>query len=309
MYDRSRLLDLTSRTYALTIPFLPEPSRRYFSIAYLIMRTSDTFEDAETWSTDKRCAALDEFGRLIRFADRPDLEAVSDFVRRLDEDRPSSHPGYRELIAEMGGLLTDLADLPQAPRDLVVHYSYEMILGMKKTLLRSVGRKHAITILGLGELREYCYYVAGLVGEMLTEILFLDAPQMEKELPWLRAHSKYFGEALQLTNVLKDSSADAVEDRSFISSEEVRAQAFQVAKEDLRIAVRYIEKIQDCGVPPGFVGFTTFPIKLSLATLRLTLEKGPGHKLSRADVLAAEAFVKQAALTGERTIPEIVDLT
>ena len=44
MYDRSRLLDLTSRTYALTIPFLPEPSRRYFSIAYLIMRTSDTFE-------------------------------------------------------------------------------------------------------------------------------------------------------------------------------------------------------------------------------------------------------------------------
>ncbi len=309
MYDRSRLLDLTSRTYALTIPFLPEPSRRYFSIAYLIMRTSDTFEDAETWSTDKRCAALDEFGRLICFADRPDLEAVSDFVRRLDEDRPSSHAGYQELIAEMGGLLTDLADLPQAPRNLVVHYSYEMILGMKKTLLRSVGRKHAITLLGLGELREYCYYVAGLVGEMLTEILYLDAPQMEKELPWLRAHSKYFGEALQLTNVLKDSSADAVEDRSFISSEEVRAQAFQVAKEDLRIAVRYIEKIQDCGVPPGFVGFTTFPIKLSLATLRLTLEKGPGHKLSRADVLAAEAFVKQAALTGERTIPEIVDLT
>lgn len=308
MYDRTRLLDLTSRTYALTIPFLPEPSRRYFSIAYLIMRTSDTFEDAETWSTDKRCAALEEFGRLIRFEKSPDHRAIAGFVQRLEADPPSSHVGYRELISQMDGLLDDLADLPQAPRDLVVRYSYEMILGMTRVLRRSADREHAITLRGLGELREYCYYVAGLVGEMLTEILYLDAPQMGRDIEWLRANSKYFGEALQLTNVLKDSSADAVEDRSFISSEEVRAQAFAVAKEDLRIAVRYIEKIQDCGVPPGFVGFTTFPIKLSLATLRLTLEKGPGHKMSRADVLAAEAFVKRAAETGERTIPEIDEL-
>lgn len=308
MYDRDHLLLLTSRTYALTIPFLPEPSCRYFSIAYLIMRTSDTFEDAETWSTEKRCAALEEFGRLIRFEEKPDQAAIADFVRRLEQDMPSTHEGYRELILQMGGLLDDLAGIPKAARDLVVHYSYEMIVGMKKVLLRSVGREHAITLYGLDELREYCYYVAGLVGEMLTELLYLDAPQMGAKIDWLRSVSKYFGEALQLTNILKDTKDDAVEDRSFVSSDEVRAQAFQVAKEDLRIAVRYIETIQDCGVQPGLVGFTTFPIKLSLATLRLNLEKGPGHKMTRADVLAAVAFVEKAIVSGERTIPEIVDL-
>ena len=308
MYDRNHLLDLTSRTYALTIPFLPEPTRRNFAIAYLIMRTSDTFEDAETWSIQKRCDALDEFGKLIRFEKEPDQAAIADFIRRLEADQPSSHAGYQELIASMGGLLADLADLPEAPRRLVVHYSYEMIVGMKKTLLRSVGRAHAIDLKGLDELREYCYYVAGLVGEMLTEILFLDAPQMGAEISWLRAHSKYFGEALQLTNILKDSSSDAVEDRSFVSSEEVRAQAFAVAKEDLRIAVRYIETIQRLGAPAGFIGFTTFPIKLSLATLKLTLEKGPGHKISRAEVMAAVDYVKKAAASGQRTIPEIDDL-
>jgi len=43
------LLEKTSRTFALSIPVLPEPTRRQVMIAYLLFRIADTFEDAAHW--------------------------------------------------------------------------------------------------------------------------------------------------------------------------------------------------------------------------------------------------------------------
>jgi farnesyl-diphosphate farnesyltransferase len=40
------LLTKTSRTFALSIPELPEPTMREVTIAYLLFRIADTFEDA-----------------------------------------------------------------------------------------------------------------------------------------------------------------------------------------------------------------------------------------------------------------------
>jgi len=40
------LLQKTSRTFALAIPLLPEPTRTAVGAAYLLFRVADTFEDA-----------------------------------------------------------------------------------------------------------------------------------------------------------------------------------------------------------------------------------------------------------------------
>ena len=40
------LLENTSRTFALSIPVLPEPTRRQVMIAYLLFRIADTFTDS-----------------------------------------------------------------------------------------------------------------------------------------------------------------------------------------------------------------------------------------------------------------------
>ncbi|HZD06425.1 MAG TPA: squalene/phytoene synthase family protein, partial [Longimicrobiales bacterium] len=45
MADLGRLLDRTSRTFALNIPLLPQPTRREVTVAYLLFRIADTFED------------------------------------------------------------------------------------------------------------------------------------------------------------------------------------------------------------------------------------------------------------------------
>ena len=60
------LLEKTSRTFALSIPVLPEPTRREVMIAYLLFRIADTFEDAAHWSPEDRIAALADFRGAAR---------------------------------------------------------------------------------------------------------------------------------------------------------------------------------------------------------------------------------------------------
>ena len=50
MIDVNDLLVKTSRTFALAIPLLPEPTRREVGLAYLLFRIADTFEDATAWT-------------------------------------------------------------------------------------------------------------------------------------------------------------------------------------------------------------------------------------------------------------------
>ncbi|MGE5413115.1 MAG: squalene/phytoene synthase family protein, partial [Syntrophomonadaceae bacterium] len=59
------LLEKTSRTFALSIPVLPEPTRREVTLSYLLFRIADTFEDASHWTPEARIAALDAFEALL----------------------------------------------------------------------------------------------------------------------------------------------------------------------------------------------------------------------------------------------------
>ena len=59
------LLEKTSRTFALSIPVLPEPTRRQVMIAYLLFRIADTFEDAAQWPPELRIEVLREFQQLL----------------------------------------------------------------------------------------------------------------------------------------------------------------------------------------------------------------------------------------------------
>src|ERR1700687_5591830 len=62
----AQLLEKTSRTFALAIPLLPEPTRLQVGIAYLLFRIADTFEDAELWPRALKLDALARFDQLLR---------------------------------------------------------------------------------------------------------------------------------------------------------------------------------------------------------------------------------------------------
>jgi farnesyl-diphosphate farnesyltransferase len=56
----------------------------------------------------------------------------------------------------------------------------------------------------LVDLDEYCYYVAGVVGDMLTELFCEHAPWIARNRPGLQSLAVSFAQGLQMTNILKD---------------------------------------------------------------------------------------------------------
>ncbi len=54
------------------------------------------------------------------------------------------------------------------------------------------------------DLDSYCYYVAGVVGEMLTELFCSPLARIERQRAGLRERAVSFAQGLQMTNILKD---------------------------------------------------------------------------------------------------------
>src|SRR5438132_231462 len=105
MADLDALLIKTSRTFALAIPFLPEPTRREVTIAYLLLRIGDTFEDATGWVPQQKISALMEFNSLVHTGLRGD---VAGFAQRLKADPPGASATDLELLGETGAVLEAL---------------------------------------------------------------------------------------------------------------------------------------------------------------------------------------------------------
>ena len=119
MTSLEELLERTSRTFALSIPVLPEPTRREVMIAYLLFRIADTFEDASHWEPGKRIEALADFQRMLA---EPAPEEARRVSERWSAAGPSPHAGYRGLIAETPFVLESFFALrPEAAAPVRVH--------------------------------------------------------------------------------------------------------------------------------------------------------------------------------------------
>ena len=93
-----------------------------------------------------------------------------------------------------------------------------------------------------------------------------------------------FGEALQLVNILKDSSFDQTEGRSYLPPGVERDEVFAVARADLRAATEYVLALQRAKAERGLVAFNALPVLLAVATLAKVETAGPGSKITRDEV-------------------------
>lgn len=276
MHRIDDLLEKTSRTFALSIPLLPEPTRRELAVAYLLFRIADTFEDAAEWERSLQLAALEGFVELL---ESPDLEQAHELGPRWARQIPIHHDGYLELLRETALVLQALLDLSPEARRIIVHHTQRTARGMAEFVDQT---ENGVLRLGsLQELRQYCYVVAGIVGELSTELFLLDRPQMQHVAPELRELAPRFGEALQLVNILKDSSFDSVEGRCYLPPSIPRSEVFALAREDLGLAAHYTQLLQEAAAPRGIVGFCALPVRLAYAALDAVESLGPGSKIGR----------------------------
>jgi farnesyl-diphosphate farnesyltransferase len=193
---QDQILPHVSRTFALTIPQLPLGLRTAVTNAYLLCRIADTIEDEPALSPPETLAFLQQFSAVV--AGQGDSRGLAREIEQRLSDRTLATE--RELVCNMGRVLGVLARLNPAQRAAIQRCVELMCYGMPRF-------QFSASLKGLArstDLDDYCYYVAGVVGEMLTDLFCDYSPQIARHRPALSAIAASFAQGLQMTNILKD---------------------------------------------------------------------------------------------------------
>jgi len=185
-----------SRTFALTIPELPADLEQVVGNAYLLCRLADTIEDEPTLAPEERREMHALFADAVEGSEDPARLAVQ-LGPRLSE---ATLPAERELVRRVARVVRITRGFEERPRRALARCVGVMSRGMGDFAERGLGNGLA----SVGELHEYCYYVAGVVGEMLTELFCHHSPEIDRQRDELTRRAVSFGHGLQLTNILKD---------------------------------------------------------------------------------------------------------
>ncbi len=273
------LLEKTSRTFALAIPLLPSPVQQDVTVAYLLFRIADTIEDGERLTTSEKLAAFERLESHLKLAA---LGRVGSPISPILPRPACENQDYQELLEQLPLVFEMVCRLDEVVRVPIVTSVEKSIAGMKRFVASCPAS--GVRLTSLDELRDYCHVVAGLVGEMLTEVFLARAPELEPARRALSRRARWFGEGLQLVNILKDSGDDEREGRRFIPRHIPRDEVFALARQDLQHASRYVAALRAAAAPPGFVAFTDLPLRLAWRTLECVADSGPGSKVTRAEV-------------------------
>ena len=193
---QARTLPFVSRSFALTIPQLPAALRTSVTCAYLLCRIADTIEDEPALMPAQTLAFLQRFSGVL--AGSGDARLLGrEIEQRLSE---RTLPAERELVSNLPRVISVLDSLREPQRAAIRRCVELMCFGMPKFQFTASVKGLA----RLSDLDEYCYYVAGVVGEMLTDLFCDYSARIAQNRAALTANSVSFAQGLQMTNILKD---------------------------------------------------------------------------------------------------------
>ena len=200
-----RLLPEVSRTFAVSIQSLSPELRTAVCIAYLLCRTVDTVEDDPRLLPASRWALFDAFDAALASAAEGSASlAFEDLARSADLGLGAES----ELCLNSGAVFRAYAAQPTNVRDIIAPRLLQMSRGMRGYTERAAAEGR-LQIRDLPDLELYCYYVAGTVGELLSDLFVSMCPLEPKRRAELIARAVRFGLALQLVNILKDVAEDS----------------------------------------------------------------------------------------------------
>jgi farnesyl-diphosphate farnesyltransferase len=197
-----------SRTFALTIDALEEPMASRICVGYLLCRVADTIEDAGSIPPEAQTSLLRTYDRAL---DPESETTAAEFRREVDEWIPADPDADWTVVAQSPGVVDVFESLDEAAKDAIRPTVREMATGMAKFVERYED-EGGLRIQSASELEEYCWYVAGTVGELVTELL-ADVADAE-DADAMREHARSFALLLQLVNVAKDVSDDYQEENN-----------------------------------------------------------------------------------------------
>jgi len=260
MGDRAQFyqthLDRVSRSFAFCIARLDGALREQVGLSYLLCRLLDTIEDAGWPDFSSQSAAFDAFDRFIQERDlSPERSrAVREWARSFPEDLV---PGERMLLDDAEKILADFHHLPPELGSGLGRLVLSMSGGMRYYMEKKA-RQGALRLESAADVNRYCFFVAGVVGEMLMHFVLRGLrPQLSRLKDAFR-----FGLFLQKINLLKDQVGDEKLGRFLVPS---RPAVLSSLARDGDAAFRFLT-----GLPEKEIGFRLFcawSLFLGLASL------------------------------------------
>lgn len=292
-----------SRTFAIPIAMLQAPLEQGVTAAYLLCRVADTVED-NPHATPRERETL--FRCLLDVLDGS--RDAGDFIEGCERVR-----GFTSNeLSLMAGLPRVLRVFREAPgHENAARWIGELIRGMGIYAQRLPDPDDGVTSLTtIADLNRYCYFVAGTIGHLLSELFCAQLALPAAARQRLQQFAEGFGRGLQLVNILRDMSGDLERRVCFVpraelarfdlqptdivnpaSARRVRPALdpmFHLAERSLEEALEYVLAIP--AQARDVRCFCLVPLWLAVATLRhcevdaRLLDPNERVKLSRAQV-------------------------
>ncbi|HJV46767.1 MAG TPA: phytoene/squalene synthase family protein [Bacillota bacterium] len=249
------MLLTTSRTFFIPISRLPEGLQEAVSSGYLCMRAIDEIEDHPELPCEDKAHLLRSVSKiLLNNLNHSEFTAVF-------------HP-YKSLLPEVTLCMEDwLSFCPTSVLPQIKKSTAIMAEGMADWA------EKAWHIQTEEDLDNYTYYVAGLVGTMLSKIwVWYDGTQTDHDL------AVAFGRGLQAVNIIRNRTEDVTRGAHFYPEGWGEQEMFAYARRNLALADLYTGAI----APGPILDFCKIPLILAHATLQV-MAAGES-KLSRAAV-------------------------
>src|SRR5580693_2434157 len=297
------LLKEVSRSFYISVRFLPKRIRLTIALGYLLARASDTIADTNRLPSPERIQTLD---RLLECITSRQMRGTVDVAACViaQADGPE-----RVLLSNIQRVLKSLSAIPLEHHELLGDALRKIVHGQTLDIERFESEAGVHGLPDDSALEEYTYLVAGCVGEFWTKICLLEWPDYAR-LPAkeMLSFGKDFGKGLQLVNILRDYPLDLKAGRSYLPVPNLEQVALNPAlarpewERWRQRASGYLEEAWKyvIAVRPWRVRFAcAVPVFIGVRTLDLlgdASENRAGIKVSRNEVRRLMAWAAGVAL-------------
>ncbi|CAL9736026.1 squalene synthase Erg9p [Monosporozyma servazzii] len=194
-----KLLNLTSRSFAVVIMELHPELRNAIMLFYLILRALDTVEDDMTIEEQVKLPLLRDFHKKLLLKDWS-----------FDGNGPDEKD--RDVLVRFPSILHEYHKLKPEYQSVISEITMKMGNGMADYIEDDQFQQDGIQTIKDYDL--YCHYVAGLVGDGLTQLIVLarfGSPNLLKDTQLFES----MGLFLQKTNIIRDYLEDLEDGRHF----------------------------------------------------------------------------------------------
>lgn len=217
--DTWELLKSVSRSFYLSVRFLPPAMREPIALGYLLARFTDTIADAPGVENAERLAVLDEVKAIVQNGEATPRCDLSKLIPKL------SHEGERNLLSRVNELFGWLSRIDPANRDHLNEVILTIIHGQCWDI-RAFGDDEPAPCQSADDLLRYTYWVAGCVGEFWTKVGFTNLGEKfaaPEDASAMLVRGRKLGQGLQLINILRDLHEDLPAGRCYLPADELSA--------------------------------------------------------------------------------------